>query len=131
MGSDVLRRGLECVPEGSRVLEAFVGALGERSHDHGVQSGDPCIGSRERLVDVLVGQGDGVVAGEGWPSEKQLEEEAAGRVEIAASVRGLAARLLGREVSGRSEEHLDVADGRSGVVAGTRDAEVDELDGAP
>ena len=83
-----------------------------------------------RLTDVLVGDRDRALADERRPPGEQLEEHAAGGVQVGARVDRLALRLLGREVLGRADDGLGLGHRRVGVGHRAGDAEVHHLDRA-
>ena len=77
---------------------------------------------------MLIGDRRGALSAERGPTGEQLEEDDAGRVEVGASVDGLAACLLGREILGGAEHGTGLGDRRGVVRDGARDAEVHHLD---
>ena len=87
-----------------------------------------CRGRDRRLLHVLVGDGDGRVAGERWRADQQLVEDAPERVDVRARIDGLAAGLLGAEVGGGAHHRADLGEVLVGV-GGDRpgDAEVGDL----
>ena len=113
-------------------LVAVVRALRERVQDDGVDLGSHSrVDLRRRhrhLADVLVGDGDRRVTGEGRPAGEQLVEQDAGGVEVAARVDDLAARLLGRQVLGGAHDGGRGGHRRADVVHRAGDAEVHHLD---
>ena len=127
-------RGLERLLKRSRGLEPVLSGLGERRDEHGAECrrGVDVVGGGGRgfFMDVLVGDRDRVVAHEGRPPARHLVEQASCRVQIAADVRDLAARLLRREGDGSTGERPVVGERRGRVAAVARDPEVDQLHAA-
>lgn len=114
----------------NRSSRSLARAVRSTSSSAGVISAQKVPARGGGLVQVLVGDGDRVVAGERWPSGQQFVEQAARGVQIAAGVGDLGAYLFGGEVVGGSDERAGPR-GRGAVVpADTRDAEVDDLDPA-
>ena len=128
-------------PDGREVAAELVGGLvpgvaglGQGVEDDGVDVLGELLGEPRRrdrrLAHVLVGDGDRAVAGERRPAGQQLEEHAAGGVQVGARVDGLALGLLGREVLRRADDGLGLGHRRVGVGHRAGDAEVHDLDGA-
>ena len=90
--------------------------------------GSSCRRRGRLLPDVLVGDRHRRVAHERRPSGQQLEEQAARRVEVAARVHLLAARLLGREVLRGADHRRRLRHRRRRVRQRAGDAEVHDLD---
>ena len=107
-------------------------ALGDHLHDQlGELRGDGLLGGARDigrlLVDLRMHDADLVLAREGGATGERKVEHEAERVDVAAGVEGLAARLLGRHVFGRAEH--DARLGQAGIVVdGLGDAEVEHLD---
>jgi hypothetical protein len=87
-------------------------------------------GRHRVLADVLVGDGHGGVADEGWPTGHQLEQQAADGVEVAAQVHRLAHGLLGGQVLRRPDHRRGLGQARGALVDGSGDPEVHHLDRA-
>ncbi len=92
------------------------------------QAGDQAGGRRHHLVDMLVRHRERGIADVRLPAGEQLEQHDPGRVHVGAYVRGTAGHLLGREVSGRADEHAALGVARPGQQPGQ--AEVRHLDRA-
>ena len=80
------------------------------------------------FADVLIDEADGL-ADERCAPRQQLEQDAAGGVQVGASVDALALRLLGRQVPGGADDGLGARHRRADVGEGAGDAEVHDLDG--
>ena len=88
------------------------------------------LGRHRVLADVLVRNGDRRVADERRPPGQQLEEQAAGGVDVRAGVDLLALGLLGREVLRGADDGLGLGHRGRAVGDGPGDAEVHDLDRA-
>jgi hypothetical protein len=77
---------------------------------------------------VLVGHAHRVVADERWLPGEQFEDHAAGGVDVATGVDGLAARLLRRQVLRRSDDRRRLRHRADAAAQRPRDTEVHHLD---
>ncbi|KWW42958.1 hypothetical protein AU359_00109 [Micrococcus luteus] len=114
--------------------EPVLWILAQGAQHHGVERGRQVgvdVGGRRRLLaHVLVGHGQRRVAREGGPAREQLEQQAAGRVEVGAAVHGAARRLLRGQVQGGAHHGLGLRRGGGGVGQRVGDPEVHHLHGA-
>ena len=112
-------RGLQVGPEGGGVLVAGLAVLGQRVQDDGVERGvDGRVEASTvaaAAADVLVGDGHRRVGLERRTTGEQLEEQAAGGVEVGAGVDVVALRLLRREVLRGADDGLRLGHRRVGV----------------
>ena len=117
---------------GGGALRAFVGVLGQESHDERLQGpGHLRVVPRRgygRRVDVLADDGDDVVAQEGRPAGHHLIQHGSQGVEVAAGVGCAAQRLLRRHVGYGAQHHAGLGDPRPVYRHGQ--AEVAQLGGA-
>ena len=121
------------VREHGRGARVAVLAVLRQGLEHDAVEGVRDVGQDRRgrgrdLLDVLVGDGDGRVALEGRAARQQLEENDAGRIQVGASVNGLAASLLGGEVLGGAHDGVRLRHRGLRVRQGARDAKVHDLD---
>ena len=94
-------------PHLARAVETILGRLAERAQADRLQLGaDRRMRRRRqrRIGDVLHRHVVGAVAVERRPPRQHVIEDDAGRVDVAASIGLLAARLFGRHVSGRADQ---------------------------
>lgn len=91
---------------------------GDAGHDAGRR--------RHRVVDVLVGDGEGRVALVRQPPGDQLEQHDPGGVDVGADVGVAGQHLLGRQVADRPDDHAGLGHLAGGL--GPREAEVGDLD---
>ena len=121
----------------SIVWKRCVAILGERAIDHvgeRARRADPIErlrrDQRRRLGEVHRQHAHEVVGGERHAAGDELEQDAAHRVDVDAVIDVLAARLLGRHVLGRAEQHAglgQLAAARRPSTRQLRDAEVEQL----
>ena len=121
--------GVEDIAELVGGLEAigcvFLHALEDDALQRGVHAGVDLRGRNGQLVDLLEGDGDGVVAVKGNAAGGALVHHHAQRVDVAGGAQVLATRLLGRDVVGGAQHVVVLGEV---AVLGTRDAEVHYLD---
>ena len=114
--------------------EPVLRILAQGAQHHGVERGRQVgvdVGGRRRLLaHVLIGHGQRRVTREGGSAREQLEQQAAGRVEVGAAVHDAARRLLRGQVEGRAHHGLGLRRGGGGVGQRMGDPEVHHLDGA-
>ena len=94
-------------PHLARAVETILGRLAERAQADRLQLGaDRRMRRRRqrRIGDVLHRHVVGAVAVERRPPRQHVIEDDAGRIDVAASIGLLAARLFGRHVSGRADQ---------------------------
>ena len=115
---------------GARVADG--GVLREQLGDDRLEGardvGDDLVERLRRVVHLLVGDGDRVLAGERRPPGHHLVHHDAERVQVAARVGLRALRLLGREVRGGTHHRADLGEvGLGRRVHRPGDAEVGDL----
>ncbi len=99
----------------------------DRVHCHRYLGSDRARG-RGRFTHVLVGDRNSRLGLEERATGEHLEEHHARRVEVGASIHGLAPGLFGREVLCSTENRTRLRDRGGRVGDGSRDAEVHDLD---
>jgi hypothetical protein len=126
--------GLRARPEGRGILEAILAILLQRPGEHGVQRrGDgrsERAGDRRGFTHMLVRDGHRAVTDEGRSSGQQLEQEATGRIQVAAGIDRLTASLFGREVLGCAQDRLGLRHRSLRIGHGPGDPEIHDLDPA-
>ncbi|MCB5273400.1 hypothetical protein BJG92_00922 [Arthrobacter sp. SO5] len=119
-------------PERGGILEPVRTVLLQSLHQHAVQClGDLRIqaaGELRDFPDMLVCHGNRAVPDERRPSREHFVQQATGGVKVAASIHGLAAGLLRRQVLRGSHDGLGLGHGGGRVRHGAGYAEVHDLD---